>query len=69
MLPYEDTTLTPKPHMHAQEIVLGVLAGWWVGVACILVCVIAGGLSIEVRTANPMLPKLLTGFFFPVAIL
>ena len=47
---------------------LGVLAGWWVGLAVILVVTIAGGIPIQTRTDWPCLTKLAAGFFFPVAI-
>ena len=47
---------------------LGVLAGWWCGLAVILVTTIAGGIPVDVRTDWPCLPKILTGLFFPVAI-
>ncbi len=47
---------------------LGLLAGWWVGLAVILVETIAGGIPIATRAAWPCLPKLVAGFFFPVAI-
>ncbi len=46
----------------------GVVAGWWVGLAVILVETIAGGIPIATRTDWPCLPKLVAGFFFPVAI-
>ena len=47
---------------------LGVLAGWWCGLAVILVVTIAGGIPVDVRTAWPCLPKIVAGLFFPVAI-
>ena len=47
---------------------LGVLAGWWCGLAVILVVTIAGGIPADVRTAWPCLPKIVAGLFFPVAI-
>jgi formate/nitrite transporter FocA (FNT family) len=47
---------------------LGVLAGWWCGLAVILVVTIAGGIPAATRAAWPCLPKLAAGFFFPVAI-
>ena len=47
---------------------LGVLAGWWVGLAVILVVTIAGGIPVDTRAAWPCLAKLVSGIFFPVAI-
>jgi len=47
---------------------LGVLAGWWCGLAVILVVTIAGGIPIDVRNSWPCLPKIVAGLFFPVAI-
>jgi formate/nitrite transporter FocA (FNT family) len=47
---------------------LGVLAGWWCGLAVILVITIAGGIPVDVRTSWPCLPKIVAGLFFPVAI-
>ena len=37
----------------------GILAGWWVGLAVILVCAMAGGVPAEYHTAWPMLTKLI----------
>ncbi len=47
---------------------LGLLAGWWCGLAVILVVTIAGGIPVDVRTSWPCLPKIAAGLFFPVAI-
>jgi len=47
---------------------LGVLAGWWCGLAVILVVTIAGGIPVDTRNSWPCLPKVVAGFFFPVAI-
>lgn len=51
-----------------QEIVLGVMAGWWVGIATIYAYLIAGGISIELREKHPLLPKLAIGIFFPFGL-
>ena len=47
---------------------LGCLAGWWVGLGAILSATIAGGIPIATRNEWPMLPKIITGFLFPVGI-
>ena len=47
---------------------LGILAGWWLGLGVCLVVTMAGGIPVDVRTDWPMLPKLVTGFLFPVGI-
>ncbi len=47
---------------------LGVLAGWWCGLAVILVVTIAGGIPADIRAQWPCLPKLVAGLFFPCAI-
>jgi formate/nitrite transporter FocA (FNT family) len=58
-----------KAHMPLGKLFfLGLLAGWWCGLAVILVVTIAGGIPVDVRTSWPCLPKLVAGLFFPVAI-
>ena len=58
-----------KAHTPLPKIAfLGILAGWWCGLAVLLVSVIAGGVPAEVRAAWPMLPKLIAGILFPAAI-
>jgi formate/nitrite transporter FocA (FNT family) len=48
--------------------ILGVLAGFWVGMGTILMITVAGGLDPEFRAKYPAAPKALGGLFFPVAI-
>ncbi len=50
-------------------IILGLLAGWWISLAVILVVTVAGGIPVDVRTAWPCLPKIAAGLVFPCAIL
>ena len=47
---------------------LGCLAGWWIGLGATFALTMSGGIPVSVRTAWPMLPKVVTGVFFPVAI-
>ncbi len=47
---------------------LGCLAGWWLGLGVILVVTMSGGIPVDVRAQWPMVPKLVTGFLFPVGI-
>jgi hypothetical protein len=51
-----------------QEIILGILAGWWVCMAAIFMISIAGGMDEETRQKFPFAPKLLGGIFFPVSL-
>ncbi len=65
----QEKLATYKAHLPFGKLFfLGLLAGWWVGLAVILVETIAGGIPIATRAAWPCLPKLVAGFFFPVAI-
>jgi formate/nitrite transporter FocA (FNT family) len=66
---YQEKVSIIKAHLPFLRLFfLGFLAGWWVGLAVILVATVAGGVPVETRTNWPVLPKLITGFFFPVAI-
>ena len=51
-----------------QEIILGVVAGWWVGLTCIMVLIAAGGFPAYFRELFPSVPKIITGIFFPLGI-
>jgi formate/nitrite transporter FocA (FNT family) len=58
-----------KAHQPFGKLIfLGCLAGWWVGLGAILAVTIAGGIPVATRNDWPMLPRITTGFLFPVGI-
>ena len=67
---YFVTTAIAKAHSAIwPRFVAGLFAGLFVVLGATFALVSAGGISADVRAANPAIPKLLTGLTFPIALL
>ena len=66
---YFITTAVTKAHSAIwPRFVAGILAGMFVVIGTLFALVAAGGVSEELRSAQPFIPKLLTGITFPIAL-
>ena len=67
---YFVTTAIAKAHSAIwPRFVAGFLAGLFVVLGATLALVSAGGIPADIRTSAPIIPKLLTGLTFPIALL